>query len=248
MEKPVIEVVIDSVHSAIAAAEGGALRVELCDNLFEGGTTPSAGTIQIIRENIDIDLFIMIRPRGGDFFYSELEFEIMKKDIEVAKSMGVDGVVFGILNKDGTIDKRRCLELINLSRPLSVTFHRAFDMTNDPFLALEELIDLKVNRVLTSGQEISAFEGAELLGELVKQAGDQIIVMPGGGITEKNIAKIKEITKAKEYHVSGRSRVESKMSFRGNHVYMGGALRMEEFSVSIADPQKIKNFKMQLEK
>lgn len=248
MEKAVIEVVIDSVHSAIAAAEGGASRVELCDNLFEGGTTPSAGTIQVVKEQIGIGVNVMIRPRGGDFLYSELEFEIMKKDIEMAKSFGADGVVFGILKEDGRVDRRRCLELINRSRPLNVTFHRAFDMLIDPFQALEELISMKVDRVLTSGQENSAFEGAELLSKLVEKAGDQIIVMPGGGITERNIAKIKEITKAKEYHISGRRREESKMSFRKNNVYMGGALRLEEYSISVADAQKINNFIIQLER
>lgn len=247
MGNSIIEVVIDSVHSAIAAADGGASRVELCDNLFEGGTTPSTGTIHVVRKSIEIDLNVMIRPRGGDFFYSKLEFEIMKKDIEMAKSFGVDGVVFGILNEDGTIDKKRCLELIYLARPLSVTFHRAFDMTRDPFKALEDLKSLKVDRVLTSGQENSAFEGADLLRELVEKAGDHIIVMPGGGITEKNIARIKAITKAKEYHISGRSKIESKMAFRNHNIFMGGALRMEEFAISVADSQKIKNFKRQLE-
>lgn len=158
-----LEICIDSVHSAIAAQEGGAVRVELCDNLFEGGTTPSAGCIQLVRENIHIDLNVIIRPRGGDFLYSPLEFEIMKQDIKIAKQLGANGVVLGILNKDGTIDQKRTAELIALARPMTVTFHRAFDVTRDPFEALEQLIDLGVDRILTSGQENTVLEGMDRL-------------------------------------------------------------------------------------
>jgi copper homeostasis protein len=140
-----IEVCIDSVQSAIAAQEGGANRVELCDNLFEGGTTPSAGAIAIARKYISIGLHVMIRPRGGDFFYSDIEFECMKKDIETTKDLGADGVVFGLLTKDGQIDKARSQELAALASPLQVTFHRAFDMTADPVQALEDIISIKAN-------------------------------------------------------------------------------------------------------
>lgn len=240
-EKPVIEVVIDSVHSAIAAWKGGANRVELCSNLFEGGTTPSAGSIKIIRQQIPIDLNVMIRPRGGDFLYSDLEFEIMKYDIEMAKQLGANGIVFGLLNEDGSIDINRTKALIHLSHPLSVTFHRAFDMCSDPFKALQELINLKVNRILTSGQERTALEGVDLLKDLVAQSEDKIIIMPGGGINERNIGKINAISQAKEYHVSGRSKYESKMKYKKSHVFMGGEVRLEEYTNSFTDASKINN-------
>ncbi len=224
------EVCIDSIESAIASQKGGAQRVELCDNLFEGGTTPSAGCIQIVRRNIDIDLYVMIRPRGGDFLYSDLEFEIMKQDIEIAKTSGANGVVFGLLNADGTIDKKRTAELIQLARPLGVTFHRAFDVTQDPYQALNDLLDLGVDRLLTSGQEATAFEGAELIGELVKKAESKISIMAGGGITERNISRIKDITGCGEFHVTGRAPKRSDMTFIKEGVYMGGELRMDEYA------------------
>lgn len=228
-EKTQIEVCIDSIESAIASQKGGAQRVELCDNLFEGGTTPSAGCIQVVRKNIDIELFVMIRPRGGDFLYSDLELEIMKQDIEFAKASGADGVVFGLLNPDGTIDKKRTAELIQLARPLGVTFHRAFDMTPDPIQALDDLLDLGVDRLLTSGQEATAFEGADLIGELVKKAGDKMSIMVGGGISEKNISKIKNITGCREFHVTGRMPKRSEMTYIKEGVYMGGELRLDEY-------------------
>lgn len=239
----IIEVVIDSVHSAIAAAQGGADRVELCGNLFEGGTTPSTGTIEMVRNKIDIDLYVMIRPRGGDFLYSQLEFEIMKKDITSAKKSGVDGVVFGLLLEDGTIDTKRCQELILAAHPMKVTFHRAFDMTADPYKALEDLVELKFDRVLTSGQERTALEGIDLLAELVERAGNRITVMPGGGISDRNILKIQKLTKAKEFHVSGRQKVESKMIYRKNHVFMGGELRIDEYVTTVSSADAISMIK-----
>lgn len=245
-ENYVLEVCIDSIHSALAAQEGGAARVELCDNLFDGGTTPSAGLIEVVRENIKIGLQVMIRPRGGDFLYSDLEFEIMKKDIEMAKKLRADGVVFGILKADGTIDKKRTDELVRLARPLNVTFHRAFDMTSDPMKAIEDLMDLNIDRLLTSGLEATAYEGAELISELVRKSGDKIIIMPGSGITDRNISKIRKITGAKEFHVSGRSAIASKMQYVKSNVFMGGTLRPDEYKNSFTDERKIKNIKSNL--
>ncbi len=224
-----LEICIDSVHSAIAAQEGGAVRVELCDNLFEGGTTPSAGCIQLVRENIHIDLNVIIRPRGGDFLYSPLEFEIMKQDIKIAKQLGANGVVLGILNKDGTIDQKRTAELIALARPMTVTFHRAFDVTRDPFEALEQLIDLGVDRILTSGQENTVLEGIEVIQSLVEKADDRIIIMPGGGIHSRNIHKIVQRTKVKECHLSARQPIPSTMEFKRPYVSMGGHLSFPEY-------------------
>lgn len=237
-----IEVVIDSVQSAIAAQKGGASRVELCDNLFEGGTTPSAGCIEITRKYTNIGLFVMIRPRGGDFCYSDIEFEQMEKDIQVSKSLGANGVVFGILTPDGKIDKPRTAKLAGLAYPMQVTFHRAFDMTADPMQALQDLIELKtVHRILTSGQEATAFEGSELISKLIRKAAGRIIVMPGAGVNERNISKIRSITGASEFHVSGRTKVPSQMIFRQSAVFMGGALRLPEFEVSVTDASKIES-------
>ncbi|MBL3656280.1 copper homeostasis protein CutC [Fulvivirga sediminis] len=239
MTRLTIEVVTDSVASCVNAQTGGADRVELCDNLFEGGTTPSAGMIKLVREKVSIGLMVMIRPRGGDFLYSEEEFEVMKEDIKVAKSLGVDGVVFGLLTPQGDVDKQKTKELIDLARPLQVTFHRAFDMVADPFQALEDLIELGVDRILTSGLERTALEGADLLNELIEKAGDRIVILVGGGIRPYNLKKIVEKTGAKECHVSGRQPVESKMQFRNGRVSMGGALQQPEFSISVVDSNLI---------
>lgn len=248
MSNPIVlEICIDSVESAIAAQQGGANRVELCDNLIEGGTTPSAGTIALARQNITIDLNVIIRPRGGDFCFSKIEFEIMKRDIQMAKELGANGVVIGLLNPDGSIDAGRTAELVALARPLSVTFHRAFDMARDPYQALETLVELGIDRLLTSGQEISALEGLDLISDLVRQAGDRIIVMPGGGITERNIAKIIDQSRAKEVHVVGTVSQESRMTYRNPNVFMGGELRPPEFKRMVTDAGRVRKFRQALQ-
>ncbi len=177
-ERPVIEICLESVESVIAAEKGGADRVELCSDLFEGGLTPTIGTVRTAKKLTEIKINVMIRPRGGDFCYSDEEFEVMKEDIKALKDTGINGIVFGILTPDGDVDMKRSAELIELARPLSVTFHRAFDMTRDPYKALEDLISLGVDRILTSGQEATVPEGAELLSELVRIAGDRVIITP----------------------------------------------------------------------
>lgn len=238
-----IEVCIDSVASAIAAEQGGAERVELCANLFEGGTTPSAGSIATVRKHISIDLNILIRPRGGDFFYSDAEFETMKYDITLAKELGANGIVIGMLEQDGHVDKKRTQELVKLAKPLSVTFHRAFDMTPDPFQALEDIIELQIDRLLTSGQERTAFEGTELIAQLVNQAAKRIVIMPGGGITQRNLRKIVDKTKVTECHTSGRKTMASTMTYQKSHVFMGGELRLPEYSHSVVDMEKIQTLR-----
>lgn len=240
-----IEVCIDSVTSALNAQQGGADRVELCDNLFEGGTTPSAGCIEVVRESITIGLQVIIRPRGGDFLYDDREFAMMKKDIEVAKDLGADGVVIGLLTAQGHIDRDRTQELITLARPMNVTFHRAFDMTVDPFQVLEDLIALGVDRLLTSGQRASAWDGVELIKALVEQAEDRVIIMPGGGVDENNIAAIAQRTGVRECHVSGRTSVESAMVHRNHQAFMGGTLRLPEYERKVASPQRIQTMKHQ---
>lgn len=240
---PLIEVCVDSVESALAAQAGGADRVELCDNLFEGGTTPSAGSIVLARERLRIKLHVMIRPRGGDFLYSDLEFAIMQRDIETAKELGADGVVIGLLTADGDIDDSRTRELVKLSRPMSVTFHRAFDVARDPFDALETLIGIGIDRLLTSGQEASVAEGVELIAELVGRAAGRLIIMPGGGFSARNVERIVSRTGASEIHVAGFSRVESGMRHRNDRVFMGGELRPPEYSRPVTDPNMIQAFR-----
>jgi copper homeostasis protein len=235
-----LEVVIDAVESALAAQEAGASRVELCDNLLEGGTTPSAGMIATVRRAVTIGVMVMIRPRGGDFCYSAPEFEVMARDIQIAQSLGADGVVFGILASDGAVDVARMAALVTLARPLAVTFHRAFDMACDPRQALEDLIRLGIDRVLTSGQENSALEGLDLIVELTRQAQGRIVVMPGGGITERNIGRIAAATGATEIHVSGRKALEGPMAYRNTRAFMGGSLHPPEFTRTVTDVGRVR--------
>ncbi len=224
-----IEVCANSVLSAVAAEKGGADRVELCDNLYEGGTTPSAGMITQTKMVTSLGVFPIIRPRGGDFLYSKEEMEVMLKDIELAYNMGVDGIVIGCLLDNGKIDYEKCSRLIEAAKGLPITFHRAFDMTVDAFEALNTCIKLGVSRVLTSGQKNKAIDGVSLIAELVKHAGNSIIIMPGSGITEDNIQFIAVKTKAKAFHLSLRDSYESKMVFRRNDIFMGGTKEIPEF-------------------
>jgi len=233
----IVEVCVDSVESAVAAEKGGAARVELCCALLEGGLTPSAGAIALARKSLRIGLNVIIRPRGGDFLYAAVEHQVMLEDIDAVKELGADGVVIGVLTAAGDVDVERTRELLERARPMSITFHRAFDMTRDPFAALESLAALGIDRVLTSGQEESAMEGLDLLRELVSRAEGRIVVMVCGNLTEKNIARIAKETKAKELHVTGFVDVESAMTFRNPRVYMGGLLRPPEYirAVTAAD-------------
>ena len=239
VDRPIIEICLESVESVIAAEEGGADRVELCSDLFEGGLTPTIGTVKTALKKSNIKINAMIRPRGGDFCYSDEEFEVMKEDIKAFKETGINGIVFGILTPEGDIDVKRSKEIIELARPLAVTFHRAFDMTRDPYKSLEELIELGVDRVLTSGQEATVPEGADLLEELVQIAGDRIIVMPGCGITERNFPKLRDKIKAKEYHIYLPYETTSKMKFHPGHIYMGGLLRQSEFTITHTSSSRV---------
>jgi copper homeostasis protein len=247
MEKSVaLEVCVDSVASCQAAQEGGASRVELCANLFEGGTTPSAGTIREARKEISIGLHVIIRPRGGDFCYSSAEFNSLQYDLQLAKDLGADGIVIGLLQPDGTIDRKRMEVLVEQARPLKLTFHRAFDMTPDPEKALADIRALGMDLLLTSGQERSACEGIPLLARLVEQAGPHLRIMPGGGITERNLDRIIRETGVRDIHLSGRRRVASPMTFRQDHVFMGGELRLPEYEWGVVDPDKINRLRQSL--
>ncbi|KAJ0067189.1 hypothetical protein NL108_012920, partial [Boleophthalmus pectinirostris] len=190
-----------------------ASRLELCSSLLEGGLTPSIGLLNVVKQNVKIPVCVMIRPRGGDFLYSDYEVEVMKKDIELMKLNGADGLVMGALTEDGRVDAELCLELLAVARPLPVTFHRAFDMVHDPTIALETLVSLGFQRVLTSGCDCSALEGLPLIKRLMDQAKGRISIMPGGGITERNLQRILEGSGAQEFHCSARSSKESAMKF-----------------------------------
>ena len=216
--KFLLETIAFNIESCKIAQAAGAHRIELCDNPGEGGTTPSYGFIKAARQILKIDLFPIIRPRGGDFFYSDEEFEIMKTDIQVCKEFSCDGIVFGILNDDATIDKIRCKILVQLAYPMSVTFHRAFDRVTEPSQALENVIECGFERILTSGFYPTAMEGADNLKKLIQVADERIIIMPGSGIRSSNIKQLKEITNAFEFHTSAREMKNSKMNAFNNNM------------------------------
>ena len=236
-----LEICVDNVESAIDAQNAGANRVELCNNLPEGGTTPGFGTISSARNNLTIGLHVMIRPRGGDFLYSDLEYDIMRREIESCGEYGVDGIVLGILESGGTIDVERTARLIDFARPMSATFHRAFDMCNDPFKGLDDVIATGAERLLTSGLKNTACEGTELINQLVRQAGKKIIIMPGSGINESNIEIIAMNTGATEFHLTGRKIIDSEMTFRKQNIPMGNASDIPEFSRKVVDPDMIRS-------
>ena len=216
-----LEICVDSVESAVAAERGGAQRVELCSDLLEGGITPSAGLIAEVRRRIGIGMFVMIRPRGGDFTYTEYEFEVMQKDIESVRELGADGIILGLLDEQAGVDVCRTRRLVELARPLPVTFHRAIDMTPDPKASLGDVLETGASRVLTSGGAAKVTEGLSAVACMVKAAGDRIAVMAGGGITPQTIVRVAEATGATEFHASLRSAAPSPVIYRRQGVQMG---------------------------
>lgn len=236
-----LEICANSVASCVEAQKGGAHRVELCAAIPEGGTTPSYGEIALARQLLHIKLHVLIRPRGGDFLYSPEEHKTMLKDIETARELNVDGIVIGSLTPQGDVDVRRNRELIDAAGALSVTFHRAFDMTRDAHESLERIISLRCDRILTSGQQPKAEQGIPLLKNLVEKAGRRIVIMPGSGINEHNIGKIASETGAEEFHLSARTRRESAMQYRNPAVSMGGTnITIDEYEQIVTDPGKVK--------
>lgn len=209
----ILEIAVFNIDSAIAAALAGADRLELCENPQDGGTTPSYGFMKTVRELVAIPIFPIIRPHGGDFLYSESAYRVMQKDIALAKELGFEGVVLGLLNADGTIDAERTSRLVELAYPMEVTFHRAFDRCNLPLEALETIIQTGCSRLLTSGQQPNAFDAKELIQQLVQQASDRIIIMPGSGVRASNIQALASFTGAQELHSSSRKLVPSSMEF-----------------------------------
>jgi len=216
-----LEVCIDSVESAIAAQRGGTHRVELCSALSEGGLTPGAGLIATVRRNLAIDLFVMIRPRGGDFCYSALEFEVMQQEISHARNLGADGVVLGILDEEGLVDIARTSQLVQLAAPLPVTFHRAIDMTPDLSAALDAVLETGATRILTSGGAPNATAGCAEIARLVQSAKGCIAIMPGGGVSIASVAAIAIATGATEFLASVRSAFPSPVNFRKQGIVMG---------------------------
>lgn len=223
------EICIDSVAGASAAQAAGAQRVELCDNLVDGGTTPSVGMISIVRAQISIGLHVIIRPRGGDFYYSEQEMDVMLADIAAVKAAGADGVVIGLLLPDGQVDVPRTAALVQAARPMRVTFHRAIDLARDPFEAVDAIASLGIERILTSGQSNTALEGAACIASMVRHAAGRVRIMAGGGVNAGNVRELIAATGVQEIHCSGRDWLDSPMQFRRDGVYMGGAFTPQEY-------------------
>jgi copper homeostasis protein len=243
-----VEIVVFNIESAMKAQEGGADRIELCENPGEGGTTPSAGTIELVRQNLSIDVFVMIRPRGGDFHYSSYEFHAMKRDISLGQKLSVDGFVFGILTPEGTIDKKRCKELIAQSRPLKVTCHRAFDMTRDPFEALEDCIEAGFDRILTSGQHAQGVQGAAVIGELIKKANGRIAIQVASGVNEETVEEIVKKSGVKEIHFSAAAFRQSAMQYKNPRIAAMGSEEGTEFKLRTVDPERVRKTRALAEK
>lgn len=231
-----LEIIGFNIESCAIAQAAGADRIELCDNPAEGGTTASYGFIKAARKLLHIQLYPIIRPRGGDFLYSDEEFEIMKADVQLCKELGCDGVVIGMLNADGSIDKKRSGRLVEIAYPLGVTFHRAFDRCADPFIALKDVIDIGCERILTSGLQNAATDAAELLARLVKEANEDIIIMPGSGVRSSNILSLARETGATEFHSSARKMMGSSMD------YLNQSMN-ESLEHTIADAEEISKLK-----
>jgi copper homeostasis protein len=235
-----VEACVDTVISAVRALAGGAGRLELCDNLVEGGTTPSPGMLAVVRERSPIPIHAMIRPRGGDFLYTGDEVAVMLADIAAAERLRADGVVFGALTEEGRVDRELVARLIDAARPMTVVFHRAFDLARDPIEALDALIELEVDRVLTSGHAPTAEEGIPVLRDLVRHAGGRIVIMAGGGVTEANAARIVGETGVREIHLRGSKAEPSPMQFRREGVRFGKGFEPDEYRRVATDPDRIR--------
>lgn len=241
------EVCANSVESCLTAQKGGANRVELCAGIPEGGTTPSYGDIAVARELLtDTKLHVIIRPRSGDFLYSPLEQRTMIKDINNARKLGAEGVVFGCLTAEGNIDTSLMREFIEAAEGMSVTFHRAFDVCKDPYQALEDIIALGCDRILTSGQQATAEEGIPLLKELEDRAAGRIILMAGCGVNETNIKHIAEETGIHEFHFSARETIKSLMNYHNENVSMGGTIHIDEYTSQVTSAQRVHDIIRQL--
>ena len=236
-----MEVCCYNLESALNAQVAGADRIELCADRHQGGTTPSYGMLEVVRKHLQLPVFSMIRPREGDFYYSNQEIEVMMHDIQMAKELAIDGVVTGVLQKDGQVNVAVMKQLIAIARPLQVTFHRAFDLTPEPRKSLDDIMSLGVDRILTSGQRPSAFEGMKIVKQLVEWSQGRLSVMPGAGINEENLLQILKQTGAKEFHVSASGTRPSQMQFRKEQVLMGDD--QSEYTIDVSDEMRIKEFR-----
>lgn len=234
-----IEVCAFSLESCLAAEKGGANRIELCGSMYEGGTTPSAGLIQVAKQRVNIEIHAMIRPRGGDFCYSNDEISIMQADIRMAKELGCEGVVLGILQPNGQVNITQTRALVTLAKPMQITFHRAIDMTPDYLKALEDVIETGCDRILTSGQKNTAIEGVENIKELVRQANGRIEIMAGSGVNADN-AQMLTHTGVNALHLTGKSIRDSEMIYRKEGIAMGGLSEVPEYEIVYTDFEKIR--------
>lgn len=235
----ILEIAVFNIDSAITAAEAGADRLELCENPQDGGTTPSYGFMKTVKELISIPIFPIIRPHGGDFLYSDAAFRVMQKDIALAKELGFEGVVLGLLKSDGSIDASRTAQLVEQAYPMEVTFHRAFDRAINPLEALESIIQTGCSRILTSGQQPNALDAKELIQQLMQLASDRIIIMPGSGVRANNIQALANFTGAQELHSSARKLVPSSMEIQVGSM-------QESLHNCLVDPVEIQQMKLQL--
>ncbi len=242
----VLEVCADSVESVLAAVKGDADRIELCGNLVIGGTTPSESLYLAIRKCTDIPIHVLIRPRFGDFCYSDYEYAVMREEVKRFRELGADGVVMGILHPDGSLDTERLGGLMEEADGLSVTLHRAFDLCQDPLATVDQAVSLGMTTILTSGQKNSCLEGVDLLKKIRERAGEDIHILAGGGVHAGVIQRIHEETGITEFHMSGKSIVDSKMIYRKEGVSMGLPL-MSEYDIYRTDENKVREAKKVLE-
>lgn len=238
-----IEVIAYTLASALAAQQGGTDRIELCASPGDGGTTPSWGMMKAVRQAVSVDVYAMIRPRGGDFCYSHDEFHAMREDILQCQLLSLDGVVLGLLTPEGDLDKKRCKKLIDIARPLKVTCHRAFDMTRDPMQALEDCIEVGFDRILTSGQQTKAVDGVDLIAQLVKQANGRISIMAGSGINPENAAMIVSKTKVEEIHFSATTYIPSVMQYKNEFLSSMGSGDQSEYSLRMVDEHVVRSIR-----
>lgn len=237
--KPVLEVCVDSVDSAVSAARGGAMRLELCANLMIGGTSPDEDLFRMVREQVSVPIRVLLRPRGGDFLYSENEFALLCRQAERFAALGADGIVIGVLTPAGELDEARMAKLISLAGGCGITLHRAFDVCRDPFAALETAVRLGVDTILTSGQQASCTEGAPLLRELVEKAGERVQILVGAGVNAAVIRDLHPKTGANAFHLSAKRVENSRMQFRRENVPMG-LPGLSEFSLWRCDEQAVR--------
>ena len=246
MENYILECCVDSVESAIEAEKGGANRIELCSALVIGGLSPSKALFEKVKEQVNIKIHVLLRPRFGDFCYTDYEHEIIKQEIQMFKELGADGVVIGTLKSDGSLNLGQMKELVEEAEGMSITLHRAFDMCADPFRTLEEVKELGIHTILTSGQKNSCIDGKDLLGQLMKKANREVDILIGGGVDVSVIPALYESTGATSYHMSGKVTLDSEMQYRKEDVSMGVAC-MSEYQVWRTSAERVAQVKLVLE-